>query len=228
MFESRLHALSHSFLFSSIDPQNLSKIARIISVRSFDKRELIFQEGEAASGFFVVANGSVKIYKLSLNGGEHILHIINEGGSFAEAVVFGSLKQYPAFAEALEKTEILFVPKNDFLSAMKSDFTLTQAVMASLAEKLRYFNTLVEELSLKEADARLAKYLLDLSFKKNSSSFKLDIKKIQIAGRLGIVPETLSRIFRRFKRQSIIRLSGDEVAILNKSALQSVSSGAKV
>lgn len=219
--------MRHSFLFSSIDPQNLSKIARIISVRSFDKRELIFQEGEAASGFFVVANGSVKIYKLALNGGEHILHIINEGGSFAEAVVFGSLKQYPAFAEALEKTEILFVPKNDFLSAMKSDFTLTKAVMVSLAEKLRYFNTLVEELSLKEADARLAKYLLDLSFKKNGSSFKLDVKKTELAGRLGIVPETLSRIFRRFKRQSIIRLSGDEVAILNKSVLQSVSSGAK-
>ncbi|MFH0941144.1 MAG: Crp/Fnr family transcriptional regulator [Candidatus Omnitrophota bacterium] len=227
MFESRLHALRHSFLFSSIDPQNLSKIARIISVRSFDKREIIFQEGEVAQGFFVVANGSVKIYKLALNGSEHILHIINDGGSFAEAVVFGSLKLYPAFAEALEKTEVLFVPKNDFLNAMKSDFTLTKAVMASLAEKLRYFNTLVEELSLKEADARLAKYLLDLSFKKNSASFKLDVKKTELAGRLGIVPETLSRILRRFKRQSIIRLLRDEITILKKPALQSVSSGEK-
>jgi len=227
MPESRLHALRHSFLFSTIDPQNLSKIARIVSVRSFDKRELIFQEGEEASGFFVVAKGKVKIYKLALNGDEHILHIINEGGSFAEAVVFGSLKQYPAFAEALEKTEILFVPKNDFLSAMKYDFTLTQAVMVSLAEKLRYFNTLVEELSLKEADARIAKYLLDISFKKNIGSFILDIKKVELAKKLGIAPETLSRIFKRFKKQRIITLQKARFTLVDKDRLIKIASGAK-
>ncbi len=227
MLESRLHALRHSFLFSSVDPQNLSKIARIISARSFDKGEIIFQEGQAALGFFVVANGSVKIYKLSPNGGEHILHIINEGGSFAEAVVFGSLKQYPAFAEALEKTQILFVPKNDFLNAMKSDFTLTQAVMVSLADKLRYFNTLIEELSLKEADARIAKYLLDVSFKKNSDSFVLDIKKVELAKKLGIAPETLSRIFRRFKKQRIIALQKARFILINKDRLTKIASGEK-
>jgi CRP/FNR family transcriptional regulator len=227
MFESRLHALRHSFLFSSIDQQNLSKIARIILVKSFDKRELIFKEGDVASGFFVVAKGKVKIYKLALNGGEHILHIINEGGSFAEAVVFGSLKQYPAFAEALEKTQILFVPKNDFLSAMKADFTLTQAVMASLAEKLRYFNELVEELSLKEADARIAKYLLDISFKKNSNSFILDIKKVELAKKLGIAPETLSRIFRRFKERRIITLQKTQFTLVSKDRLTKIASGDK-
>ena len=220
--------MRHSFLFSAIDPQNLSKIARIVSTRSFDKRELIFQEGEAASGFFVVAKGKVKIYKLALNGDEHILHIINEGGSFAEAVVFGSLKQYPAFAEALEKTEILFIPKNDFLSAMKSDFTLTKAVMVSLAEKLKYFNTLVEELSLKEADARIAKYLMDASFKKNSDSFVLDIKKIELAKKLGIAPETLSRILKRFKKQRIITLQKARFILLSKDRLTKIASGEKV
>lgn len=220
--------MRHSFLFSSIDPQNLSKIARIISVKSFDKREIIFQEGEAAEGFFVVAKGKVKIYKLALNGNEHILHIINEGGSFAEAVVFGSLMRYPAFAEALEKTEVLFVPKNDFLSAMKFDFTLTQAVMASLAEKLRYFNTLVEELSLKEADARIAKYLLDISFKKNSDSFILDIKKVELAKKLGIAPETLSRIFKRFKKQRIITLQKARFNLVSKDRLTKIASGEKI
>lgn len=228
MFESRLHALRHSFLFSSVDPQNLSKIASITLVRSFDKHEQIFREGEAASGFFIVAKGKVKVYKLSLSGGEHILHIINEGASFAEAVVFGSLKQYPAFAEALEKTETLFIPKNDFLNAMKSDFTLTQAVMASLAEKLRYFNTLVEELSLKEADARIAKYLLDISFKKNSDSFVLDIKKVELAKKLGIAQETLSRIFKRFRKQRIITLQKARFTLVGKTRLTKIASGEKV
>jgi len=227
MFESRLYALRHSFLFSSIDPQNLSKIARIISVRSFDKREQIFQEGEAASGFFVVVKGRVKIYKLALNGNEHILHIVNEGGSFAEAVVFEFLKQYPAFAEALENTETLFIPKNDFLSAMKSDFTLTKAVMGSLAEKLKFFNELVEELSLKDAPARIAKYLLDVSFKKNSDSFLLDIKKVELARKLGIAPETLSRIFKRFKKQRVITFQKALFTLVSKDKLAKIASGEK-
>ncbi len=225
MLKDKLNALKKSFLFSSVDSALLSKITLAAQIRSFEKNEIVFQEGADAAGFFIVMKGRVKVYKLSVSGDEHILHIIGEGGSFAEAVVFGELSRYPAFAEAMEETEALFIPKREFLTALRSDFALTQAVLASLTDKLKYFNVLVEELSLKEADARAAKYFLDLSFKKNSDTLTLDIKKVELARRLGIAPETLSRIFKRWKSQRVIRIDKAHFTLLKKDKLQQISSG---
>lgn len=227
MLEDKLQALRKSFLFSDIDPQSLPKISRISYLKRFHRNELIFQEGELASGFFIVAKGMVKIYKLSFSGGEHILHFIGEGGLFAEAVVFGRLTHYPAFAEAMQETEVFYIPKKDFLSLMKSDFSLTLSVLSSMSEKLKYFNALIEELSLKSADARVAKYLLDFSFKKKSDSFVLDVQKLELAKKLGMAAETLSRIFRRLKNEHILRLNKNQVVLLNKEKLQVISSGEK-
>lgn len=223
----RQAALKKSDLFSRVDTQSLQKISAISRFKNFSKKETIFQEGDPALGFFIVAQGKVKITKLSFMGAEHILHLVGHGGSFAEAVVFGRLEHYPAYAEALSATRVLFIPKNDFLGLMRSDFGLTLAVLSSLSEKLKTFNVLIEELSLKDADSRLAKYLLDLALQRKSDSFVLDVKKTELAKKLGIAPETLSRLLRRFKIRRIIRLSNDAVALLKKDILRAISSGEK-
>lgn len=223
----RLDALKRSFLFSYCNPQSISKISRITHLKSYQKNDVVFQEGDPALGFYLVASGRVKVYKLSFSGDEHILHVVSEGGSFAEAVVFSPMDRYPAFAEALSEARLLFIPKREFLDLMRNDFTLTLSVFSSMSEKLRSFNTLVEELSLKSADSRLAKYLLDLAMKKKSDMFSLDIKKVELSKRLGIAPETLSRLLRRFKSRRILAMSGHEIRLLNKESLRLISSGEK-
>ncbi|MBI5873067.1 MAG: Crp/Fnr family transcriptional regulator [Candidatus Omnitrophica bacterium] len=224
---SRLEALKKSFLFSFVDRESVQKIASISHLKTFRKNDCIFHEGDSALGFYIVVKGRIKIYKLSFAGAEHILHLVGEGASFAEAVVFGHLDRYPAFAQALSDTKVLFIPKKDFLSLMRSDFGLTLSILSSMSEKLKYFNILVEELSLKSADSRLAKYLLDLALKKKADFFNLDVKKVELAKKLGIVPETLSRTFARLRTKRIIRISRQLVTLLNKEALHSISSGEK-
>jgi CRP/FNR family transcriptional regulator len=224
----RTDALKKSHLFSCLDVAGLAKIAAISHFKDFPKKETIFREGAPALGFFIVARGKVKVVKLSLSGAERILHLVGEGGSFAEAVVFGRLERYPAYAEALSSARVLFIPKKDFLDLMKSDFSLTLAVVSSLSEKLKAFNDLVEELSLKDAPSRLAKYFLDLAFKEQDDSFALEIKKTELAKKLGIVPETLSRLLRRFKSKRLIRCSRDTVTLIKKDILQGVASGEKL
>ena len=221
----KLETLRRCFLFASLDAASLPKIERIAQMRSFAKGETIFDEGAVASGFYIVARGQVKVYKLSPEGEERIIHIIGEGSTFAEAVAFGDVPRYPAFAEALTDTEALFIPKNDFLSLIRSEFSLTLAVLRSMSDKLRYFNALIEELSLKSADARVAKYMLDLSQRAGSDHFSLDVKKIELARRLGIAPETLSRIFARLVKCRIASVSRHEIKILQKNKLQAISSG---
>ena len=220
-------SLRASVLFSSLTPQALSRISSFCIRKTFILGEEIFQEGDEAFGFFIVSSGKVKIYKLSSSGNEHILHLAGEGDSIAEAVAFGNMKYYPAYAQALTDSELIFIPKKEFLSLVKSDFSLTLSVFATLSARLMYFNSLVEELSLKESDARLAKYFLDLSFKKKSDTLILDEKKNELAARLGIAPETLSRLFKKFVSKRVIRVSMEKILILNKEALRAISSGQK-
>jgi CRP/FNR family transcriptional regulator len=224
----KLAVLRRSLLFSALDATFLPKIAGRAFSKAFGRGETVFQEGEEARGFYIVGRGRVKIFKLSPGGGEHILHLIGEGGVFAEAVVFGRLTRYPAFAQALTDAQLLFFPKQDFLQLMKADFGLTLAVLNSVSEKLRYFNALVEELSLKSADARLAKYLLDLSLRAPEAVFALGVKKVELAARLGIAPETLSRLLRRFKTRKLISLQKDRIRLLAKDRLQRICGGEKV
>lgn len=226
--KNKIQALRQCLLFSYISRESFDKISSLARFRDFRRNDQIFQEGDDALGFFIVAKGKVKVYKLSVSGAEHILHIVQEGGSIAEAVVFGNMTRYPAFAEALAETEVLFIPKKDFLSLMRSDFSLTLSVLGSMSEKLRYFNALIEELSLKGADARIAKYLLNLSFKKKSGSFSLDVKKVELAKRLGIAPETLSRNFKKLAKKHILRVSRDHITLLDKIALQDISGGENI
>lgn len=225
MTKSKIQSLRETALFSCADQHGLELIERIAVEKNFRPHGVIFAEGAEARGFYIVLKGKVKVYKLSSAGSERILHIIAQGETLAEAVVFGGISKYPAFAEALAESTLLWVPKEPFLQLMKSDFSLTLSVLSSLTAKLKYFNRLVEELSLKSADARVAKYFLDLAVRAQSDSFSLDLKKNQLAQRLGIVPETLSRIFKKFKSRRWVRMADQQVTLLNKNSLLRISCG---
>jgi len=217
--------LQKCFLFCRIDPVYLSAIRGFSFARTAAAGDSIFREGEPALGFFVVLSGRVKVFKLSVSGEERILHIISEGGAVAEAVLFSGMARYPAFAEALEDTQLLYVPRRDFLDLMKRHFDLALSVLASLSEKLRFFNGLIEDLSLKSASSRLAKYFLDMAVQLDSDRFDLDIKKNELAARLGIVPETFSRIIRHLSKKRILRLRKKHVQLLDRPRLERLSSG---
>jgi CRP/FNR family transcriptional regulator len=94
-------ALRKAPLFANLPPDDLRRVAEIASPRRFAKKESVFREGERADGFFVVAQGRVKVFKLSVDGKEQVLHLIGPGQSFAEATIFEG-GTYPAHAEALE------------------------------------------------------------------------------------------------------------------------------
>jgi CRP/FNR family transcriptional regulator len=208
-----------------MDAAYLSVIRDFSLLRTVSAGNQIFSEGEPASGFFVVLKGRVKVFKLSISGEERILHVIHEGGALAEAVLFSGMEKYPAFAEALTDSELLYVPRKLFLDLMKRHFDLSLSVLASLSEKLRFFNSLIEELSLKSASSRLAKYFLDTAIQLKSDQFDLDIKKNELAARLGIVPETFSRVIRKMSAQRILRLQKKHVSLLNRDKLERLSSG---
>ena len=105
--------LKHSPLFAGLSDDDLDALMGIVRIREHLRGELLFSEGEQADGFFVVLDGKVKVYKLSPEGKERILHIIQPGGTFAEAAIFGD-GLYPAYAEPLQTSKLIFLPKDGF------------------------------------------------------------------------------------------------------------------
>ena len=151
-------------LFAGLKEEDLKRIRAIASLKQVGKKEVLFSDGEEAKGFYVILSGKVKLYKISPEGKEQILHVVSAPDAFAEAALFleGS---YPAFAEALSDSQLLFFPKRDFIQLIEKNPQLSINMIVSLSHFLRRFASLIEELSLKEVSSRIAKYLIDLSLK---------------------------------------------------------------
>ena len=207
---------------SDVDIEALMGIAR---VRESSRGELLFSDGEKAVGFFVVLDGKVKVYKLSPEGKERILHIIHPGGTFAEAAIFAD-GLYPAYAEPLQSSKLLFLPKEGFLNLLMDNGRISINMIAGLSKFLRQFANQIEDLTFKDVPSRLARYLMVLS-EGVKESLELPISKSQLASNLGTVSETLSRTLRKLSEDDLISVSGKTVAILDFERLEELAEKCK-
>lgn len=214
-------------LFRGLPVPHLEKLTDILVDQTFDRSVRIFSEGDEALGFYAVISGRIKIFKLSPQGKEQILHIYEAGNIFGEVPMFAG-GTFPASAETMEKSRVFFFSRQSFLKMIRREPILAMNMLAELSRRLRHLSRLIEELSLKEVPGRLAAYLMLLSEKSgNLETLNLDITKTQLAGILGTIPETLSRILSRMINQGIIEVNGRTIKILDRSALIEMSEGGK-
>jgi len=215
-------------LFQGLARRQYEDLAMIVVDQVFKRGESIFSEGDEGAGLYVVVSGRVKIFKLSVEGKEQILHIFGPGEPFGEVAVFTG-KRFPAHAEALEETRAFFFPRKDFIDLIRKDPFLALNMLAVLSQRLRRFSGLIENLSLKEVPGRLAAYLLFLGEgKKAPDDLTLEISKNQLAGLLGTIPETLSRILTRMAREGFIVSRGPrKIRILDRKGLEELANGGK-
>ena len=210
-------------LFNGLPDDQLNAIRQIALEKQFGKGQNIFSEGDETKGFFVVVTGRVKIYKVSSEGKEQILHIFEAGQSFGEVTVFTD-RQLPANAEALAKSRLLFFPRIAFVDLVTNNPSLALNMLAIMSKKLRQFAAQIESLSLKEIPARLASYLIYLANERQTiDAVELNISKGQLASLLGTIPETLSRIFAKLSGQQLIRVEGSRIALLNRQGLEDLA-----
>lgn len=219
--------LKKSLLFSGLDMDHLAEVAAITSRRTFAKGESLFTEGAAATGFYLLAAGGMKLCKVSPDGKEKVLHFVHPGETFAEAAFFGD-GRYPAEARAMEKGEALFFPREGFMGLLERNPRFSLNLIISLSLLLRRFARQIEELSFAEVPSRLAAYLMELAERK-STAFQgktyidLDMKKGELASRLGTVSETLSRTFRKLKEEGVLDVEGSRVIVHDMTRLAALA-----
>ncbi len=210
-------------LFNGLSAGQVEAITAIATEKRYARNQTVFSEGEPARGFYIIAEGKVKIFKLSLDGKEQILHIYGPGDPFGEVPMFAGGK-FPANAQALVASRLIFLPRRDFARLLAVHPSLAMNMLAVLSRRLREFTVQIENLSLKEVPGRLAAYLLYLSTEQDDSDrVQLPISKGQLASLLGTIPETLSRIFAKMTDQGMINVQGRRITIANRQAMEELA-----
>ena len=217
-----IQAVAGISLFSGLGPKELAAVAAVAEVRRYGRGQDIFFSGDPAEGFFSVASGKVRIYQTSLAGKEHIIHVFGPGEVFAEVAVFAG-GVYPANAQAMEEGDYLFFPRERFRKLLADDPDLALTMLGLLSIRLRQLVRKLEDLSLREVPARLASHLLLLGAQSKTRVLPLDLPKGQLAAYLGTIPETLSRVLRRFVDEGLISLTGSAVEILDPARLEALA-----
>jgi CRP/FNR family transcriptional regulator len=219
----KLDIIAQIPIFNGLPDDQLAAIVQIAAEKKINKGEILFSEGDEGKGFYVVAEGRLKVFKVSPEGKEQILHILGPGQPFGEVSVFAG-QRFPANAQALEKARVIFLPRNAIVDLISANPSLALNMLAVMSRKLRQFAVQIENLSLKEMPARLASYLIFLAKEQNADeSVTLNISKGQLASILGTIPETLSRVFAKLSGQHLIRVEGKKITLLDREGLEGLS-----
>ncbi len=218
-----LDVISTIPLFNGLPEDQLEAIKKIAIEKQINKGEIVVAEGDEGKGFFVIVEGRVKVFKVSAEGKEQILHIFGPGQPFGEVPVFAG-QRFPANAQAIDNTKALFFPRVAFVALITANPSLALNMLAEMSKKLRLFAVQIENLSLKEMPARLASYLIHLAVEQDQKEVvTLKISKGQLASILGTIPETLSRIFAKLSGNNLIRVEGKKITLLDRDGLEDLA-----
>ncbi|UCD16425.1 MAG: Crp/Fnr family transcriptional regulator [Candidatus Zixiibacteriota bacterium] len=226
-FMDILSNLKNCYFCHDLDPGELKALADIAVPKGLARGEMLFFEGDPATGFYALLGGRVRLYKASPDGKEYTLHQIRPGQLFAEVAIF-KVGHFPANCIAQEESLIAFFPKERFLELLQASPQISLKIIASLSGFLRDFNRQLEELSLKEVPARIASFLLSEHEKSKKNVVSLDTSKSELANRLGTISETLSRNLRRLKENGVIEVDHKKITILDKERLSAIANGEKI
>src|SRR6266699_3860721 len=211
-------------LFMGLPAADIAAIASFVVPKHLDKDDYLFREGDRSEGFYIVQKGAVNVHRVSAAGKEQVIHLFRPIESFAEATL-ATEGGYPADARATESTTVLLVPKNDFVDLLRKRPELSLRMLGSMSQHLRVIVGLLDDLTLKDMETRLANWILKRCprpLPADSTIVQLDRTKRVLAAEMGITSETLSRTLAKFRDQKLLRVKGNTVVLTRPRELQKV------
>lgn len=186
---------------------------------------MIFRENQECPGIYVVGTGLVRVFKTGANGKEHVLHMIGPGNTFAEVAAIGGMR-CPANAEAVTPATAALLPLAAFRQLLDTDPQLCREMMVGMAMWVRHLVDLIEDVVLRDAAGRLARYLLDSAVEAADGVVELPTLKRYVASHLNLTSETLSRTIRRLAEAGLIaEPDPHHVQLLDRKRLRQVADG---
>ncbi len=218
---SKTQILRCSFIFSTLNNDELGEFANLAIERSFVPNEFIFWDGDTPEWFYIVAEGKVKVLKYSSSGREFIIAFFGPGEMFGEVAVFEN-KPYPASAQAVAETKVVGIRREDLLSFLTNRPQVALRIINILGGRLRDAQGRLRDLAGERVEQRLASVLLMLLAKLGPT---LPFTRQEIADMVGTTTETAIRVMSHLKGRRIIRSVRGKVIILNEEKLRLLSEG---
>jgi len=207
-------------LFSSLNDRQLAQVLESSHAINLQDGESLFETGDGAHRFFLVMQGQIKLFRLSTEGNEKIIDIIQPGNTFAEALMFLEQPTYPVSATALGEVRVISFDNRRFLELLRNSVETCFRVMGTMSQRLRGLIKEIDDLTLQSATSRIAAMLLKHMQHSGSELFTLHAPKGVLASRLSVKPETFSRILHNLAHQGVIKVQSNQIQVIEPQRLR--------
>jgi CRP-like cAMP-binding protein len=215
----KLKVLGANPYFQGLSEASLQELTASMSLRKFGRGEALFWDGDPCSGLHIIQTGSVKLFRISPQGRQHIVRVLQEGETCNEVPVFDGGTN-PVNVEALETTTVWVVDAAAVSVLMRQDPQFMQKTVENLAKMMRHLVKLVSEMAFLQVTHRLARLISELPPEELSGESGARWTQDQIAARLGTVREVVARSLRELERSGAIRVENRKISIADPEVLQ--------
>jgi|PlaIllAssembly_1097288.scaffolds.fasta_scaffold107588_1 CRP-like cAMP-binding protein len=189
--------------FARLSPAQLSQVASRARLVRLATDEILFSQGGHADCFFYLVSGQLKLYRLSPEGQEKIIEVIEPGTTFAETRVFLENPRYHLTCSALADSEVIGIDSRNFRAVLRESPDTCLLMLGELSQRLDGLINQIDQLTLQNATTRVAGYVLS-RLPRGASQYLLRISKGVLASRVSVRAETLSRILRQLSHDGIV------------------------
>lgn len=194
-------------LLGGLSQRSTRKITETQRVRSLPKGNILFFEGDEGTAIFVLASGSIRLFRSDEEGREAVVHLVRPGEVFAEAVLFDT-EGYPVSAQAREDSQVVEIEKTRVIGLLE-DADFRHDFFSNIMRKLRFLAQQVYVLSSCDVQERLLRFLAGRYGR--TTHCRVDLSKKDVAAAIATTPETLSRVLARMEAEGIIRWERNDI-----------------
>ena len=220
----RLAALRGHHLFAGLSPAQLQRLFTASHVDQYEAGHLLLDRGQPAQSFYIVIEGQVNLVLYSKAGEEKIVDILGPGNSFAEAAMFMEAPGYPVSAVAAVQSQVARFPSREYLAILRESPETCLRMLGHLSQRLHMRIREIEYLTLESATHRLVR-LIEGRLPPDAAGpceMTLQESRQELASRLSMKPETLSRILRHLSESGAIVVHGRLLQVPDRKRLLAV------
>lgn len=218
-------------VLAALPEETQKRLERIAEQRQYRRRQVIHFADQAGDFLFLLCSGRVKVSRVSEQGREVTLGLIEGSQLFGETGLLAENQPYELMAETLEDSMVCVFRRNDIIAALNETPAAAMEMMKLIAERRSQAETTVADLVFLEVPKRLSKLLLRLNEEYGSKTsrggtlIKAKFTHQELANMIGSTRETTTLILNDFKRQGYIDFSGRKIVVRNTAELESIMRG---
>jgi len=214
-----IRALKENPYFEHLDDPSLRSMMKCTMLQEFDRGETLFWEGEPCAGLHIVQEGSLKLYRLSPQGRQYIIRVLQEKDTFNEVSVFDG-GENPVNAETLEVCRVWIIEPECIRRMVQANPAFAQKVINNLGQNLRGLVHAASEMAFYQVTHRLARLISQIPPEDLVGESGTRWTQEQLAARLGTVREVVARSLRELERSGAIRAENRRIQIADEALLQ--------